>query len=101
MDVIRSRILPVLVIAVAIVAAFALADSGGASETMRGGAAAAGPPTADLWVDANGGSCARAGTAATYRDGAACGSIDAAWDACRPGDRIAVKAGTYAAQTIT
>src|SRR5207342_3691213 len=32
---------------------------------------------------------------------AACASIDAAWDACRPGDSIAIKAGVYGPQAIT
>ncbi len=73
-----------------------------------GGAAQAGQavqlapaPTANLWVDRDGGGCARSGKAAGYRDATACGSIDAAWDACRPGDRIVLKAGVYGEQTIT
>jgi len=57
--------------------------------------------TANLWVDANGGRCTRSGSAVAYRDSTACASIDAAWDACKPGDRITIRAGVYGAQTIT
>ena len=57
--------------------------------------------TANLWVDRNGGGCTRSGKAAGYRDAAACGSIDAAWDACRPGDSIVIKTGVYGDQAIT
>src|SRR6476619_4748661 len=56
---------------------------------------------ASIWVDRSGGSCTRAATPGAYRDGAACASIDAAWDACRPGDLIVVKAGAYGPQSIT
>ena len=56
---------------------------------------------ANLWVDSNGGQCTRSGTPAVYRDATACGSIDAAWDACRPGDTIIIRAGVYAAQMVT
>lgn len=57
--------------------------------------------TANLWIDNNGGTCARQTTAASYSDAAACASIQAALSACVAGDTIRMKAGTYGAQTIT
>jgi hypothetical protein len=59
------------------------------------------PAGANLWVDTSGGRCTRSGKPAAYRDANACGSIDAAWDACRPGDTIAVRSGVYGEQRIT
>lgn len=56
--------------------------------------------TANLWIDTNGGTCTRQGTAATYVDAAACSSMDAAINACTAGDTIRMKAGTYGAQSI-
>jgi hypothetical protein len=57
--------------------------------------------TANLWIDANGGSCTRQGGAAGYNDAAACGSIQAAVAACAPGDVIRMKAGSYGSQSVT
>jgi hypothetical protein len=57
--------------------------------------------TANLWIDNNGGACARQSTAAAYSDGSACASMQAALAACAAGDTIRMKAGTYGAQTIT
>ncbi len=57
--------------------------------------------SANLWVDGDGGSCSRSATPVAYRDRAACGSIDTAWDACRSGDTITIKAGSYGPQAIT
>jgi hypothetical protein len=54
-----------------------------------------GGSTANLWVDTNGGTCARQSTAGAYSDAAACGSFDAAWDAAASGDTIRVKNGSY------
>ena len=73
---------------------------GGAVFGSGQSAAAERKPKANLWVDASGGSCRRAAKR-PYADGAACASIDAAWRACRPGDLIVVKAGTYGPQPIT
>jgi hypothetical protein len=66
-------------------------------------AAVGGDPaaTANLWVDRSGGTCAREARALEYGDGTACGTLDAAWDAARPGDTIRVKAGRYGAQSVT
>jgi hypothetical protein len=57
--------------------------------------------SANLWIDASGGTCTRQSTATGYSDAAACASIQAAVSACVPGDTIRMKAGTYGAQTIT
>jgi hypothetical protein len=67
----------------------------------RVGQVAAAADVANLWVDGAGSACARAGTPGAYRATAACATIDAAWDACRPGDVIRVRAGTYGPQAIT
>lgn len=56
---------------------------------------------ANLWVDTNGGTCTRQATAGQYVDAAACGSFSAAASAASAGDTIRVKAGTYAAQSVT
>ncbi len=57
--------------------------------------------TANLWVDTNGGSCARQATASAYSDGAACASLQSALSACVAGDQIRMKAGTYGPQNIS
>jgi hypothetical protein len=57
--------------------------------------------TANLWIDANGGSCTRQAGAAGYSDAAACGSIQAAVAACAPGDVIRMKAGSYGSQAVS
>ena len=59
-------------------------------------AAPAGPPpgTAHLWVDTNGGSCARRATPAAYSDGQAC-SWNGAYQAAQTGDFVGVRGGNY------
>jgi hypothetical protein len=64
----------------------------GATVSARGGA--------NLWVDANGGACARSGKAQRYVDARACGSLSAAYGAARPGDRVLVMAGRYGRQVL-
>jgi hypothetical protein len=59
------------------------------------------PTTANLWIDANGGTCTRSGSPAAYDDAAACGTFDAANDVCESGDTVLVKAGTYPYQNVT
>lgn len=57
--------------------------------------------TANLWIDTNGGTCTRQGTAATYSDAAACSTIQAALAAASNGDTVIMKTGNYGSQTIT
>ena len=57
-------------------------------------------PTANLWVDPNGGTCTRQASATTYNDAAACGSLSAAYNAASPNDLVIIKSGTYGSQTI-
>lgn len=64
-----------------------------------GGPAGAG--TANLWVDLDGGACAREAPAGAYIDSAACPSLDAAIDAASDGDLIRVRPGSYNAQNLT
>lgn len=72
----------------------------------QGTASDAGPdevasgPTANLWVDTNGGTCTRQATASAYNDAAAC-SWTAAAAAARSGDLILVKGGSYGNITFT
>lgn len=50
------------------------------------------PPmsTANVWVDPNGGSCARSASVVGYSDSAACGSFLAAYAAAQSGDTVGV-----------
>ena len=61
--------------------------------------AASGP--ANLWIDTNGGSCARVATPGAYADASACSSMQAAVAAASNGDTIRLRAGSYGAQTVT
>jgi hypothetical protein len=61
----------------------------------------AGPASAHVWMDADGGDCVRAASSGPYADAAACGTLQAAWDAARPGDTIRVRPGRYRAQSVT
>jgi hypothetical protein len=56
--------------------------------------------TANLWVDANGGTCARSAVASAYNDGAACADMQAAQTAAQAGDTVRIKNGTYGAQAL-
>ena len=58
-------------------------------------------PGASIWVDPRGGSCSRSSSPAAFAAAKACGSIDRAWSACRPGDTITVRAGSYGPLTIS
>jgi hypothetical protein len=57
------------------------------------------PPSgsANVWVDTNGGSCART-TLAAYNDATACGSLAAAYSAAVSGDVVGVRDGSYGIQ---
>lgn len=50
---------------------------------------------ANIWIDANGGTCTDNATAVAYVDAAACGTWDAANDTCEGGDTVRVMAGSY------
>jgi hypothetical protein len=49
---------------------------------------------ANVWVDGNGGTCARQ-AAGPYADTAACGTFAGAYAAAQPGDTVRIKAGNY------
>ena len=57
-------------------------------------------PTANVWVDANGGSCVRQAPPRAYVDGQACGSFGAAYRVAHAGDTVAVMPGTYRGQDL-
>jgi hypothetical protein len=67
---------------------------GGAYVVGDGGA------TANIWVDANGGTCTD-GALRAYVDAEACSSLDAANDTCDNGDTVLVKAGSYTSQSLS
>lgn len=55
-------------------------------------------PTANLWIDTSGGTCARQATAAEYDDAQACGSFKDAYAAAHDGDVLRVRPGRYGEQ---
>ena len=69
------------------------------TSACAGTPAAAG--TANVWVDPSGGSCARSAAPVGWSDATACGSFNAAYQACRPGDVILVQNGAYGNQSFT
>jgi len=93
--------------AVLVAAALAAAATGGIVVVDRPNPVSAVTPTptpppagvANLWVDANGGTCGRQGTAGAYSDSAACGSFSAAASAASCGDTVRVKTGVYGPQS--
>lgn len=79
----------------------AISGIGLAAAACDAGPRAAATPVSNVWVDTNGGRCTRSAKPSSYSDAKACGSIDAAWDVCKPGDKIVVRKGSYPEQTIT
>jgi hypothetical protein len=71
----------------------------GAAGTPAASAAASGTG-GNLWVDANGGSCARHDALSKYVDAQACSSLQAAWSAAHSGDTVDIAPGTYGRQTL-
>ena len=59
------------------------------------------PGKANLWIDPDGGSCARRTVASGYASGRACRSLQAAYNAARSGDTINIAPGTYPGQGLT
>lgn len=57
--------------------------------------------TANLWIDANGGTCTRQASAGAYVDAAACGGIVTALAASTGGDTVRIRPGSYSAAVIT
>ena len=71
---------------------------------IAGSAACSTPPpsgSANLWVDTNGGSCARQASAGAYVDASACASFGAAYSAAQCGDTVGVRSGTYGTQNVS
>ena len=81
-----------------VVAAGSGGDAGGRSEDPLGASGRA--DAANLWIDADGGTCTRQGTAAAYSDLLACPTFSAAYDAANAGDSVRVKQGSYPTQTF-
>lgn len=81
----------------AVLAAVAVLSGGAARALVHpNGGGGGGPITqANLWVDTSGGTCTRSSSPAAYSDAAACGSLDAAYQAASCDDTVLVKGGTY------
>jgi hypothetical protein len=58
------------------------------------------PTTANLWVDADGGTCTRSASPTTYSNAAAC-TPNAALAAASGGDTVLIKGGSYGAISLT
>lgn len=67
--------------------------SGGSVDVFVGSTPTPTTVTANLWIDTDGGTCTRQGTAATYSDAAACSTLDAAYTAASAGDRVYICGG--------
>jgi hypothetical protein len=68
--------------------------------TVHHGTSGSSSATANLFVDADGGTCTRQASHAAYNDAAACSTLQAAYTACSSGDTIGVRAGSYTSQSI-
>jgi hypothetical protein len=55
---------------------------------------------ANLWIDGDGGSCARRDSPGAYRDAEACESLAAAYGTAASGDEVRVRSGAYGPQEI-
>jgi hypothetical protein len=56
---------------------------------------------ANLWIDANGGTCSRQSSPGAYVDAQACASMQAAQTAAQAGDTVIIKNGTYGRQSLS
>lgn len=65
-----------------------------------GVASALGATTANVWVDANGGTCARSASTVSYNDAAAC-TPNGGWQAATAGDLVLMKSGSYGPTRFT
>jgi chitodextrinase len=72
------------------------ATSLGASTAACGGAT-----VANLWMSTQGGLCARSATPVAFNQSTSCNSVQAAYNACQPGDLIGVQAGSYGGQNVS
>lgn len=90
------NVIATVAVATVVVAGASLIPNGGTPVTPPG------PGTANIWIDSNGGTCQRLGTAGSYVDATACGTFDAANDICQSGDLVYVKTATaYPGEAIT
>jgi chitodextrinase len=72
-----------------------------APRTSRPKPAQAARGTANLWIDANGGSCRRSQAGRSYRDAESCRDLQAAYHAARSGDTVGIRTATYPGQTLS
>lgn len=66
-----------------------------------GGGGGATPGTANLWIDTNGGTCARSSSPVSYNTDTACASMQAAHAASVCGDTVGIAPGSYGAQSVS
>jgi hypothetical protein len=85
----------------AAVVAVAVVATGVTAVPVITGGSGGGAATANLWVDENGGTCARQSTAGAYVDAQACTSFQAAFTAATGGDTVTVKTGVYTGAEAT
>jgi hypothetical protein len=84
----------------AIVATTVVAAAGGIILTTVPSGGGGDPATANLHVDANGGTCVDNASAVSYSDATAC-TWDAANDTCEAGDTVLVQGGSYGTVTLS
>jgi hypothetical protein len=79
-----------------------LGTSVGAGVIVSGTPAVEAAETANLWIDADGGTCTRSASLVAYVDAAACSTVSAAYTAASntAGDTICIKPGSYTSQTL-
>jgi hypothetical protein len=85
---VRSRITATVIGAAILIGGYAAVQGGGDA-------------TANIWVDANGGTCADNASLVAYDDAAACGTLDAANDTCDNGDVVRVASGATIGSSST
>ena len=86
-----------IVLAIALGGGGDKSSKGKRSETHAAAPPSARPPgdTANLWIDADGGSCSRSTDPTAYSDPGACSSFAAAYSAAQGGDLVRIKSATY------
>jgi hypothetical protein len=79
-----------------------LGTSVGAGVIVSGTPAVEAAETANLWIDADGGTCTRSASLVAYVDAAACSTVSAAYTAASntAGDTICLKPNSYGSQTL-
>jgi hypothetical protein len=75
--------------------------SGKGSTSATTSPCSGGGSTANVWIDKNGGSCARTATPSAFAAASACGSFQAALNVAQPGDTVLVACNTGTSCTFS